>query len=151
MPPVVVAAGITAAGALAGSALASRATNKATSTQAKANEDTLAYTKEKEAQTRADAMYREGLWQKQYNDWNNQRNALLQRYGFSGSFSPLSGYGQTPMGSAGGGQAVPRAAAGRPAPSQSPYADMVPVAPEENADGYTNTAWNDWRRYGLEE
>lgn len=146
-----ITAGIEAGGNVAGAAIGSIGGKKAAQAQERSNKAALDYTKQKDTQTRADAMYREGLWQNQYNDWNNQRNALLQRYGFSGSFSPLSGYGQTPMGSAGGGQAVPRAAAGRPAPSQSPYADMVPVAPEENADGYTNTAWNDWRRYGLEE
>lgn len=153
MPPVVVAAGITAAGALGGAALASRSTNKATSAQQKANEASLAYTREKDAQTRADTMYREGLWQKQYNDWNNARNQLLQRYGFEGSFAPLSGYGTpTPMGSGQmpGNQAgaVPRAGMRRP----SPYADLIPERAEDSPGTQEIMAGDptDWRRYGLE-
>lgn len=143
-----VTSGIEAGGQVAGAAIGSYGGKKAAQAQERSNKAALDYTKQKDAQTRADAMYREGLWQTQYNDWNNQRNALLERYGFGGSFAPLSGYGATPMGSATAsrGQAVPRAAQGRP----SPYGDMVPTAPEENADGYANTAWNDWRRYGLE-
>ena len=147
MPPVVVAAGITAAGALGGAALASRASNKATDAQSQANRESLAYTKQKDARSEADALRREGLWQSQYNNWQNAANQALSNWGFNGQLTPLSGYGMAaPVRGA-----MPAAAVRRPGPGSGSYADLVPTDPRERRD-LTNEIgdWADWRRYGLE-
>lgn len=149
MPPAIVAAGIGAAATLGGAALASRASNKATSAQMKSNADTLAYTKQKDAQAQADALRREGLWQQQQNQWRTAANQALANWGFQGSLSPISGYGQqTPMGSA----QIPQGAVRRP--TRSPYADAIAPQAAEDTPGTRDLRgevgdWSDWRNYGL--
>ena len=135
---------IGAGGQVASAAIGSYGGKKAAQAQERSNAAALAYTKQKDAQTRQDALRHEGLWQTQQNQWRNAANQALANWGFQGTLEPISGYG---MGStvAPGGQAIPRGSAQARRPS--PYADAV--QPQED-DRYANSAWNDWRRYGLE-
>lgn len=74
MPPAVVAAGIGAAGAIGGAVLGSRAANKASDTQAQANSEALQF--QREQANKAEQVYKQ-----QWDQWNRQRQALMQRYG----------------------------------------------------------------------
>lgn len=146
MPPLVVAAGITAAGALAGGALASRASNKATSASSKANAEALAYTKEQEAARRADFAQAQQAYQRQWEAWNAQRMALLGRYGVdvSGMQAPPM---QTPTAAPslmGSPQTGPRMAnaIGAAAQGGQTVADIL-------GRGANLGKWNDWEQYGL--
>jgi len=74
MPPAIIAAGIAAAGTLGGAALSSRGQNKATDAQTKANADTLAYSREQDAQRKA-------VYEQKMAQYTAMRNTLAQRYG----------------------------------------------------------------------
>lgn len=146
MPPVVIAAGIGAAGALGGAALASRASNKATDASSKANAEALSYTKEQETARRADYDKANQAYQRQWETWNAQRMALLQRYGVD-----VSGMQASPMQSPsaapslmGGGQVDPRTAnaIGAAAQSGQTVADIL-------GRGSNFGKWNDWAAQGI--
>jgi hypothetical protein len=146
MPPVVIAAGIAAAGTLGGAALNSRASNKATDASSKANTEALAYTKEQETARRAEHDKATELWKAQWNAWNDQRMALLQRYGVD-----VSGMQAPPMQSPsaapslmGGGRVDPRTAnaIGAAAQGGQTVADIL-------GRGAQPGKWNDWESQGL--
>lgn len=136
MPPVVVAAGITAAGALGGAALASRSANKASEASTKANDAALAYAKEQEAQRRAD-------YERAYAEWQAGRQALLSRYGISVPSSSAPRIG-APTGGVPGMNAP---AASAPLIPRGQNLAAVGAAPTAQGEPYER--WNDWRSYGL--
>ena len=152
MPPVVIAAGITAAGALAGGALASRASNKATDASSKANAEALAYTKEQEAARRAEYDRATEAYQRQWEAWNAQRMALLERYGVDVSRMQApapapQGYAASPTaGFVGSPGMNPRTAnaAGAAAQGGQTVADILQRGGPESGQ------WNDWKQYGLQ-
>lgn len=141
---------ITGGAQLGSAAIGSYGGKKAAQAQERSNAAALAYTKQKDALTRQDALRHEALWQTQQNQWRNAANQALANWGFSGTLAPISGYGPqtTPMGSP-GMNAMPDAAVRRPA-SKNAYADLVPGA-EGGGRDLTNELgdWSDWRRYNL--
>jgi hypothetical protein len=131
MPPVVVAAGIAAAGSVAAGAMGSRASNKATTASAKANSDALAFQREQEAGRRAEFDKAQGRYEQQWNAWNANRNALLQRYGVDIG-SPQMGQPAQP------GTAPQTGAAPQAVPQRAPMpAAGVPARPETAVLGQT--------------
>jgi len=74
MPPAIIAAGIAAAGTVGGAAIASRSANKATDAQTKAAADTLAFTREQEAQRKA-------IYDQKMAQYTAMRDTLAKRYG----------------------------------------------------------------------
>jgi hypothetical protein len=148
MPPVVIAAGIAAAGTLGGAALASRSSNKATDASSKANAEALAYTKEQETTRRADYAQAQQAYQRQWEAWNAQRMALLQRYGVdvSGMQAPQTQLTMPPNAQPlmGGGRIDPRTANAVGAAAQGGHtvADIL-------GRGADPSQWNDWKQYGL--
>ena len=138
---------IGAGGQVASAAIGSYGGKKAAQAQERSNAAALAYTKQKDAQTQADALRKEALWQQQQNQWRNAANQALANWGFEGTLAPISGYGPaTPMGSP--GMAAPDAAVRRP--QRNAYADLIPGDAREGRD-LTNELgdWSDWRRYNL--
>ena len=140
------AAAVTGAATVGAGALAARASNKATSTSAKANAEALAYTKEQETTRRADYDKATELWKAQWNAWNGQRMAYLQRLGVD-----VSGMQAPPMQSPtaapslmGGGRVDPRTAnaVGAAAQGGQTVADIL-------GRGAEPSNWNDWKQYGL--
>jgi hypothetical protein len=146
MPPVVIAAGIAAAGTLGGAALASRSSNKATDASSKANAEALAYTKEQETARRADYDKATQAYQRQWEAWNAQRMALLQRYGVdvSGMQAPPTQSPTAAPGLMGGGRVDPRTAnaIGAAAQGGQTVADIL-------GRGAQPGKWNDWESQGL--
>jgi hypothetical protein len=128
-----------------GGVLQSRATNKATAASSKANTEALDYTKEQETARRADYDKATAAYQQQWNAWNAQRMALLQRYGVD-----VSGMQAPPMQSPsaapslmGGGGVDPRTAnaIGAAAQGGQTVADIL-------GRGQPGK-WNDWAAQGL--
>jgi hypothetical protein len=148
MPPVVIAAGIAAAGTVGGAYLASRSSNKATDASSKANAEALAYTKEQEAGRRAEYEKATQAYQRQWEAWNAQRMALLQRYGVdvSGMQAPQTSLTMPPNAQSlmGGGRIDPRTAnaVGVAAQGGQTVADIL-------GRGADPSQWNDWKQYGL--
>ena len=144
-----ITAAIGAGGQVAGAAVGSYGNKKAAQAQERSNAAALAYTKQKDAAAQADALRREGLWQQQQNQWRSAANQALANWGFQGSLSPISGYGQqTPMGSS----QIPQGAVRRP--TRSPYADAITPQAAEDTPGTRDLRgevgdWSDWRNYGL--
>jgi hypothetical protein len=127
--------------------LASRASNKATDASSKANAQALAYTKEQEAARRADFAQAQAAYQRQWEAWNAQRMALLQRYGVD--VSGMQAPSMSPPSSAapaltGGTRIDPRTAnaLGAAAQGGQTVADIL-------GRGVEPSQWNDWKQYGL--
>jgi len=145
---VVVPALITAAGAAGGAYLQSRASNKATDASSRANAEALAYTKEQETARRADYAQAQEAYQRQWEAWNAQRMALLQRYGVdvSGMQAPQTQLTMPPNAQSlmGGGRIDPRTAnaVGAAAQGGQTVADIL-------GRGADPSQWNDWKQYGL--
>ena len=136
----------TAAGVVIAGYLASRATNKATKAASAGTTAALDYTKQQEATRRADYDKATELWKAQWNAWNDQRMAYLQRLGVD-----VSGMQAPPMQSPtaapslmGGGRVDPRTAnaVGAAAQGGQTVADIL-------GRGAQPSNWNDWKQYGL--
>ena len=148
---------ITGGAALGGSVLSGKAQNKATKAQAKATEDALNYTKQKDTQSRADNERAYQVYQQQFNAWNKMRNTALAKYGFSGSMPDMSMMpdaggiaGPQPQGGSvvGSGGAQPQMAPGAGAaqpgvPARASLADIIQSKGGRPEDTF------DWRSMGL--
>ena len=149
----VVPAAITAGGSLISSIIGSKASSNATKAQSTANAAALDYTKQKDAQTRAD-------YERAYNEyladranWEQGRAELFQRYGLQApNYSAPQPMQTSPL-SAGPGGAVPRNAQYSPlavdrlqraALSGSTISDLL----DKDVQG-RKLAWNDWAKYNL--
>ena len=154
MPQAVVIAAlpyaIGAAGTVAGAVIAKKSADKATKASATANAEALAYTKEQETGRRAEYEKATQAYQRQWEAWNGQRMALLQRYGVdvSGMQAPPMP-GSQPQGSGrpslmGDGRTDPRSANiyGTAALQGQTVADIL-------GRGAEPSNWNDWKQYGL--
>lgn len=162
MPPVVAAAAIGGAAALGGSYLQSRAANKATTAQQKANDAALAHAQQQEAQRRAD-------YDRAYQDWLNNRQQLLARYGLSAG-QPVGSRGNTGITGGAGGPGPMRAsnpgqvyvipfpgqqqpsltnAPRRVAENSGRPGSLADVMANRQAQALRASDWNDWRMYGL--
>lgn len=132
MPPVVIAAGITAAGAI-GSAVANRSAQKrATDVGLQANREAMAYQREQDAK-------REAAMQA----YQANREALLRRYGVDiGQGAPPVAVASVPAGAAGPARPIQSATGRVPGRSLPVGATMDDLIREPGA-------WNDWSTYGL--
>ena len=139
-----------AAGTIAAGYLSSRAQNKATKAASQSNTAALDFTKAQEADRRAEYDKATQAYQRQWEAWNGQRMALLQRYGVdvSGMQAPQLPGGQ-PQGSGrpslmGDGRTDPRSANiyGTAALQGQTVADIL-------GRGAEPSNWNDWKQYGL--
>lgn len=147
----VVPAAITAGAGLVSSIIGSKASSNATKAQSTANAAALDYTKQKDAQTRADY---ERAYNEYLNDranWEQGRAQLFERYGLQ---APSYSRPQIPTAAPGGAPGmVPRNAAYSPlaidrvqraALSGKTISDLL----DTDAQG-RKLAWNDWAKYNL--
>jgi hypothetical protein len=137
-----------AAGTIVAGYLAKKGSDKATDASSKANAEALAYTKQQEATRRAEYDKAMELYKAQYEAWNGQRMAYLQRLGVD-----VSGIQAPPMQSptaapplTGGGRVDPRTANAVGAATQGgqTVADIL-------GRGARPNQWNDWEQYGLRQ
>jgi hypothetical protein len=123
-----------------------------------ANQEALAFEREREATRRAE-------YDKAYGTWLSGRNTLLQRYGIDiappsapGTEGPGgppgmaggSGVGAAPGGMPGMAQRAVMAQRGVGGPQGGSIADMVGAAGPQAPAG-EDGGWSDWRRYGLRQ
>jgi len=143
---LLIGAGISAAASAYGAKKQSDANKDATRAASAGNTAALDYTKQQEATRRADYDKATELWKAQWNAWNGQRMAYLQRLGVD-----VSGMQAPPMQSPtaapslmGGGRVDPRTAnaIGAAAQGGQTVADIL-------GRGAEPSNWNDWKQYGL--
>jgi len=145
-----IAAGIAGGAAVYSAKKQSDASNKATQASSASNTAALDFTKEQEAGRRAEYEKATQAYQRQWEAWNGQRMALLQRYGVdvSGMQAPPMP-GAQPQGSGrpsliGDGRTDPRSANiyGTAALQGQTVADIL-------ERGRQPGQWNDWKSQGL--
>lgn len=155
MPQAVLLAAIPAAAALGGAVIQSRASSKATKASQQANTEALNFTKSQAELAAAD-------YQRRYDTWLAERQALLSRYGISipPPAPPSARPGAVPSAAVppgapeGGGfmggvadRLRPLAARQRPGVALvrgATVADMLGMRGRE-----APAEWNDWSGYGL--
>lgn len=137
MPQAVLLAAIPAAAAVGGAVIQSRASGKATKAQQAANTEALNFTKAQAELAAAD-------YERRYNTWLAERNALMSRYGISlPSPAPIArpaADAAPPLVGRPGAQRRPAVALVR----GRTVADMLGLR-----EGAAPAEWDDWRGYGL--
>ena len=133
------AAFIPAAGQVAGAAIGSYGNKQAAKAQERSNAAALDFAKQQQAQRQANYTGADKQYTQRLNDWQQARQALLQRYGVDISLGgPVSGATPAPS----PGTAVPRTIGGimQAQPTGQPQPAAAPADLQ---------SWNDWSRYGL--
>jgi hypothetical protein len=164
---VAIPAAIGALGSLGGAALGGKAAQNAAKIQAQTAANALDYQKGLEATRKAEYDKAMTAYQAKYDAWNNNRNALLQRYGIDIPSAPPAAVGPggpapagMPPGAAPGG--MPSGPPGTGAPMSggpitlgqimsqgTPALGLPPGLPGAPSTPPNVGNWNDWQRYGL--